>query len=155
MYPPSRDLRSRHELFGYFNDRLGVEHEIVALEKSSDACLVNLHLEAANPERAKGHHAVALDAIVARFDAFDSNRWNGIDVCDYAKTRSPHPCAARHELDTRWTGIQQKINALQRRRHGCTGGHGDRTYAGPEARRHPLGGCLTHLRSRGDRHVST
>ena len=42
---------------GDVGDRLGVEHEIVALEQAGDAGLVDLHLQAADAERAERRDA--------------------------------------------------------------------------------------------------
>src|SRR3989454_12662526 len=75
--PTTRGIDSRllrHQLPRDVGDRLGVQHEVVALEQACDARLVQLRLEVADGERAEAYDALLRDAVIHRLDAFDAER---------------------------------------------------------------------------------
>src|SRR3989442_14689740 len=75
--PTTRGIDSRllrYQLPRDVGDRLGVQHEVVALEQACDARLVQLRLEVADGERAEAHDALLRDAVIHRLDAFDPER---------------------------------------------------------------------------------
>ena len=77
------------KLAGDVGDRLGVEHGVVALEQPGDARLVDLHLQAADAERAERRDAVARRAVVGHLDALDAERRDGVEVGGGAQARAP------------------------------------------------------------------
>src|SRR2546422_1710600 len=81
--PTTRGIDSRllrHQLPRDVGDRLGVQHEVVALEQACDARLVQLRLEVADGERAEAHDALLRDAVIHRLDAFDAERRDRVHV---------------------------------------------------------------------------
>src|SRR2546430_14417539 len=81
--PTTRGIDSRllrHQLPRDVGDRLGVQHEVVALEQACDARLVQLRLEVADGERAEAYDALLRDAVIHRLDAFDAERRDRVHV---------------------------------------------------------------------------
>src|SRR5690606_29101068 len=111
---PTITTASASELGRQIVDRFGVEDQVVALEQPRDAGLVQLHLEAADAERAEGEGAVALCAVVGGLHTLDPERRHRVHVRDHPQPGAPRPCRARHELRARGPRGQHELGALQR-----------------------------------------
>src|SRR6185436_52562 len=66
--------RLSDELPREVGDRLGVEHQVITLEELCDARLVELGLEASNPERTVEPYAIPLRPAVVQLDPLDPQR---------------------------------------------------------------------------------
>ena len=91
---------------------LGVEHEVVPFEQTSDAGFVNLHLQAADAECAKRLGPTPLHPIVVDLDAFDSQRRNGIQIGSNPQSGAPGPCITWHDLNAWRAGVEEHLCAL-------------------------------------------
>jgi hypothetical protein len=70
---------------------LHFQNQIVALEQAGDAGLVDLHLQAADAQRAKDGHALALDRVVGDLDTLDAERRHGVQISGGFQSGTPGP----------------------------------------------------------------
>src|SRR5438876_11343752 len=113
--PTTRGIGSRlwrHQLPRDVRDRLGVQHEVVALEQAYDARLVQLHLEVADGERAEAHDAFLRDAVVHRLDTFDAERRDRVYVGHDLELGQVRPRLLGNEHHPRRSGVEQQCRAL-------------------------------------------
>src|SRR5688572_32002865 len=75
----------------YISDRLCIQDEVIALEQTGDARLVDLHLEVADAERPEHGRAVAFHGVVGDLDAFDAERRHGVEVRSGAQAAAARP----------------------------------------------------------------
>src|SRR6185437_7257990 len=98
---------------GELQNRLGIEHLIVALEETRDAGLVDLHLEPADADGAEGRDAILLLAVIGDVDASDAQRGDGVDIALHEQAGAIGPRSARHEHDAGGAGVEQDLGAVE------------------------------------------
>src|SRR5207247_8302540 len=96
-------------------DRFDVEHQIVVLEKTADARLVDLHFESTDSERPERRRTFTIDAVVPGLDAFDARGWNGIEIGGGAQAPS-RPGRARYHLNAGGARTEQPVGTVARGR---------------------------------------
>src|SRR5262245_492429 len=105
----------RIETRGHVGDCLRVENEVVALEQTGDARLVDLHFETTDTERPEHRDAMTVGAVVGDVDALDPQRRNRVDVNGGPQGPSC-PRLARHQTDAGASGVEQQLGAFEHRR---------------------------------------
>src|SRR5437899_12812126 len=128
--PTTRGIDSRllrHQLPRDVGDRLGVQHEVVALEQACDARLVQLRLEVADGERAEAYDALLRDAVIRRLDAFDAERRDRVHVGHDLEPGHVRPGPFGNEHHARRPGVEQQRDRKSTRLNSS---HLGTSYAG-------------------------
>src|SRR4051794_32695072 len=82
---------------------LDVQYGVVRLEEAVDRGLVDLHLRAADAERAVADDAVAVGTLVVQIDALDAGRRDAVEVDRHLQRLQPDAELARQQYGARGT----------------------------------------------------
>ena len=87
-------LRLRFERLPELEDLFGIKHLVVVSKQPLQRRLVNLHLRAADTDRAVAQHTALVLRRVRHANPFDAGRRNGVQVDGHAQGGTGIPCAS-------------------------------------------------------------